>query len=103
MNGIVMYDLAQLEMTERHQRAARYRLARAAVRAEREQRALAGRRGLAGWLGRRAGGRAAVPATAEVTVPAIPDYAHEMFGPAPAAVPGQRTETVPGRSAGTGR
>jgi hypothetical protein len=97
MNGIVMYDLAQLEIAERHQRAARSRLVRAAVRAKREQRAAGPRgRGLGGWLGRRGRGRAAA-------VPAIPDYAHEMFGPASAAVPAPRTETVPGRSAGTGR
>jgi hypothetical protein len=82
MNGDVMYDLAMLEIADRHERAARQRLAREAAKAQRAQRK----------SGRVSGG---VPQPG--ALPAIPDFPHELLGaPARASVPAQRPEA--GRS-----
>jgi hypothetical protein len=75
MNGNVMYELALQGITDR-QRAAEQ------AREARKHRAAA--------RGARAAERAARRGTGTVAVPAIPDFAHEMFTQAGAAVNGQR-------------
>jgi hypothetical protein len=77
MHGNLMYEVGRQRLAERR------RAARQAAEAS-EQRATA--------RGRRA--RAAKPA--EVVLPAIPDYAHELFD-------GQAGGAVPGRPERTGR
>jgi hypothetical protein len=90
MNGDIMYRLAMQQMTERHEQAARGRLAREAAKAARAR-----RRG-----GR---GRHASVAPEATVLPAIPDFPHELFaGAARDAVPAPRTETGGGRHARSG-
>ncbi len=87
MHGSAMYEVAKLRVAEQQeaaQRARRARGQRAEVRAARRA-------------------RKAAPET--ITVPAIPDFAHEMFGTARDAVPAPRSEqeTTRGGRARTSR
>jgi hypothetical protein len=84
VNGDIIYNMAQVEMAERHERAARRQLVREARRASRASRASRAR------------------ARAAVSVPAIPDYAHELLGRAASAVPAPR-EAPTGGHARSGR
>jgi hypothetical protein len=81
VNGDIIYNMAQVEMAERHERAARRQLVREARQASRASRARA---------------------RAAVSVPAIPDYAHELLGRAASAVPAPR-EAPTGGHARSGR
>jgi hypothetical protein len=92
MNGNVMYDLAMLEIADRHEWAARQRLARDAAKAQRAER----KRGRGGR------GSAGIPQPG--ALPAIPDFPHELLGAqARDAVPAQRPEAGRGRHARAGR
>jgi hypothetical protein len=84
MNGNVMYEMARQRIAEQ-QRAARQ------ASEARAQRAIA--------RGRRAGEEK----PEAVVVPAIPDFADEMFDPAGDAVPAPRREDAGGRHARTSR
>lgn len=85
MHGSAMYEVAMLRIAEQQEAAQRAREAR----------------------GQRAAARAARRAkkSETVTVPAIPDFAHEMFGTAHDAVPAPRPdqETTRGGHARTSR
>lgn len=82
MNGNALYEVARQRVAEQ-QRAARQA-------GEARQ--------------RRAAARAARRAQKEtIAGPAIPDFAHEMFGTARGTVPAPREEAPRGRHAGTSR
>jgi hypothetical protein len=85
MNGNAMYEVARQRVAEQR---------RAAVQAgeARERRATA-----------RAARRARKNAQETVAAPAIPDYAHEMFGAGGDAVPAPRQESTRDRDARSGR
>ena len=92
MNGDVMYHLAKLEIADRHEWAARQRLAREAAKAQRAQRK-SGR-----------GGRVSAGVPQPGALPAIPDFPHELLGAAARdAVPAQRPEAGRGGHARAGR
>ena len=85
MNGNALYEVARQRVADQ-QRAARQagqaHERRAAVRAAR---------------------RARKETQETIAVPAIPDFAHEMFGTARGTVPAPREEAPRGRHAGTNR
>jgi hypothetical protein len=83
MYGNAMYEVARQRVAEQ-QRDAR------TARQAREQRAAL-----------RASRRAKKEAREAIATPVIPDFAHEMFGPARDAVPAPREEAGRGRHAGT--
>jgi hypothetical protein len=87
MQGSAMYEVAKLHVVEQQEAAERARVARG-------QRAAA-----------RAARRARKAAHETIAVPAIPDFAHEMFGTARDAVPAPRRnqETTRGGRARTSR
>jgi hypothetical protein len=87
MQGSAMYEMAKLRVAEQQEAAQRARQAR-------------GRRAEA-----RAARRARKAAPETITVPAIPDFAHEMFAAARDAVPAPRSEqeTTRGGRARTSR
>ncbi len=84
MNGNLMYDMARQRMADQ-QRAARQAEQVRSLRAIRR-----GRRGKAAPV-------------EEIAVPAIPDFAAEMFAVAQDAVPAPREEEAGGRPARSGR
>jgi hypothetical protein len=87
VNGNLMYEMAKQRIAEQH------RAAREAAQARSQRAAARGRHS-------KAEARDAVP------VPVIPDFADEMFGTAPNAVPAPRAEqdeTGRGRPARSGR
>ena len=83
MNGNAMYEVARQRVAEQ-QRAARQ------AGEARERRAAA-----------RASRRSKKGARETIATPAIPDFAHQMFGSARSAVPAPRQEDPRGRHAGT--
>jgi hypothetical protein len=84
MNGNLMYDMARQRMADQ-QRAARQSEQARSLRAIRRER------------------RAKAASVEEIAVPAIPDFAAEMFDVARDAVPAPRTEEAGGRPTRTGR
>ena len=84
MNGNLMYDMARQRMADQ-QRAARQAEQARSLRAIRRER------------------RAKAAPVDEIAVPAIPDFAVEMFAGVRAAVPAPREEDAGGRTARSGR
>jgi hypothetical protein len=83
LNGNLMYEMARQRMAEQGRSARQAGEARGRIAAALSRR------------GRR-------PRPEAATLPAIPDYAHELLA-AGDTVPAQRHEAAPGRSARTGR
>ena len=91
MNGNLMYEIARQRMAEQ-QRAAQQRAAQ--QRAVRQQAGEARpRRAIARWR------RAKATPAEEIAIPAIPDFAAEMFQTARDTVPAPRAEEAGGRPA----
>ena len=84
MNGNLMYDMARQRMADQ-QRAARQAEQARSLRAIRR------------------GRRAKAAPVEEIAVPAIPDFAVEMFAGVGNAVPAPREEEAGGRTARSGR
>ncbi len=84
MNGDIVFNMAKVEMAERHERAAGRQLAREARRAERARRADL--------------------AAEAASLPAIPDFAHELLDQATrGSVPAPREASAQGGHARSGR